>query len=129
MCMDLTIFVMASSDRKSYSNKAVADGALSFYLDHRVSARVAKKTYGLSTYNTFEPGDVQHRLRAHKQFTNAVGDICLGDIFSIILPKVCQSQIRRILSAFLRVIIRKPVFQKIRNFEKVIAVAHLTRLV
>ncbi|KZP02654.1 hypothetical protein FIBSPDRAFT_770389, partial [Athelia psychrophila] len=71
----------------SHVNKAVADGALSFYLDHRVSARVAKKTYGLSTYNTFEPGDVQHRLRAHKQFTNAVGDICLGDIFSIILPK------------------------------------------
>ncbi|KZP25917.1 hypothetical protein FIBSPDRAFT_1041019 [Athelia psychrophila] len=71
----------------SHVNKAVAEGALSFYLDHRVSARVAKKTYGLSCYQPFDPANGQHKKRAHKRFTNAAGIAIIPDFFSIILPK------------------------------------------
>jgi len=71
----------------TYSNKAVAEGALSFYLDHRVSARVAKKTYGVDIYEVVRQNDSQHNQRAHKYFTDAAGHLCVADIFSVILPK------------------------------------------
>jgi len=69
-------------------NKAVADGAVSFYLDHFVSARVAKLSYGVGTSNPFNPNNPEHRKRFHKTFRNVAGLECLSDIFSIILPKV-----------------------------------------
>jgi len=39
-------------------NKAVADGAVSFYLDRRVSVRVAKTTYGVECVTLFEPDNM-----------------------------------------------------------------------
>ena len=74
----------------NHSNKAVADGALSFYLDHRVSARVAKKTYGIQCNDLYDPANGQHRKRIHKQVIDAAGHACVPDFFSVILPKVCQ---------------------------------------
>ncbi|KZP02189.1 hypothetical protein FIBSPDRAFT_771053, partial [Athelia psychrophila] len=71
----------------SHVNKAVAEGALSFYLDRRVSARVAKKTYGFSCSLTLEPGNKQHKKRAYKQFTDAAGNASIPGFFSVILPK------------------------------------------
>ncbi|KAF9234834.1 hypothetical protein BU15DRAFT_78667 [Melanogaster broomeanus] len=48
----------------SQTNKAVAEGAVAFYLDHKVSARVAKFTYGTRCAIEFNRNDEQHRLRA-----------------------------------------------------------------
>ncbi|THU88824.1 hypothetical protein K435DRAFT_761555 [Dendrothele bispora CBS 962.96] len=47
---------------QNYSNKAVADGAVSLYLDHFVTSRIARWHYGIKVYeefNAFDPGHAQ----------------------------------------------------------------------
>jgi hypothetical protein len=69
-------------------NKAVADGAISFYLDHRVSARVAKHTYGIECYTQYDPQDLQHRSRSNTVFTQSSGYRYIPRAFDSILKKV-----------------------------------------
>ncbi|KZP20068.1 hypothetical protein FIBSPDRAFT_932499 [Athelia psychrophila] len=71
----------------SHVNKAVAEGAISFYLDHRVSARVSRKTYGSRCNTVFIPYDPEHQRRSHAMHTSASGENLLPDVFDIILPK------------------------------------------
>jgi hypothetical protein len=89
-----TVMCTPNSGRKDHlpdllrSNKAVADGAISFYLDHRVSARVAKRTYGLECNILYDPEDPQHRSRFRVAFTQASGFRYIPQKFSAILKKV-----------------------------------------
>jgi hypothetical protein len=69
-------------------NKAVADGAISFYLDHRVSVRVAKSTYGLECFTRYKPENPQHRSRLNTVFTQPDGYQCIPKMFDVILGKV-----------------------------------------
>ncbi|KAF7970803.1 hypothetical protein HWV62_22804 [Athelia sp. TMB] len=55
-------------------NKAVAEGAVSFYLDHRVSARVARKTYGSRSSTRFKPHDPEHKQRSHATYGTSVSE-------------------------------------------------------
>ena len=71
-----------------FRNKAVSDGAISFYLDHFVRTRVSKVTYGVFAKDPYDPSDPDHRSRSHRVNTSASGIECIGDVFSIILPKV-----------------------------------------
>ncbi|THU88822.1 hypothetical protein K435DRAFT_830475 [Dendrothele bispora CBS 962.96] len=50
---------------QNYSNKAVADGALSFYLDHFVTSRIARWCYGTMVDVPFDASDPEHVLRKH----------------------------------------------------------------
>ncbi|KAG8918710.1 hypothetical protein FRC02_002157, partial [Tulasnella sp. 418] len=43
--------------------KAAANGAIGYYLDRRVSARIAKWTYGVYMSPQFDPSDKEHALR------------------------------------------------------------------
>lgn len=72
----------------SLRNKAVADGAMSFYLDHRVSARVAKKTYGVKCNTRFDPNDPTHLSRSETNYTGISGYLYLPNKFDTILAKV-----------------------------------------
>jgi hypothetical protein len=72
----------------SLRNKAVADGAMSFYLDHRVSARVAKKTYGVKCNTRFDPSDPTHLSRSKTKYTGISGYLYLPSKFDTILAKV-----------------------------------------
>ncbi|KAF7350599.1 hypothetical protein MSAN_01620000 [Mycena sanguinolenta] len=71
----------------SHVNKAVADGAVSFYLDHFVSVRVSKHTYGLECVTAYLPEDVEHRARLETAVRDAAGDLMLPRMFSPILHK------------------------------------------
>ena len=78
-----------TSVRKNlFRNKAVSDGAISFYLDHFVRTRVSKVTYGVFAKDPYDPSDPDHRSRSHRVNTSASGIECIRDVFSIILPKV-----------------------------------------
>ncbi|KAF9029411.1 hypothetical protein BDZ89DRAFT_1091791 [Hymenopellis radicata] len=68
-------------------NKAVADGAISFYLDHFVSARVANLTYGVGIGITFDCDDPEHLQRSHQTYYDAAGVRCVRGAFSCILEK------------------------------------------
>ncbi|KAF9526170.1 hypothetical protein CPB83DRAFT_837537 [Crepidotus variabilis] len=66
---------------------AVSDGAISFYLDHHVRARVAKVTYGVFSSSRFEEKDPEHLKRIHQKFKSHDGTIMINGGFSVILPK------------------------------------------
>ncbi|KAJ7263612.1 hypothetical protein B0H12DRAFT_1103171 [Mycena haematopus] len=71
----------------SHVNKAVADGAVSFYLDHVVSVRVSKHTYGIECNTAYKFNDVEHLARRTSVFLDAAGDKALPNKFSVILHK------------------------------------------
>ena len=70
-------------------NKAVADGAVSFYLDRRVSVRVAKNTYGVECVTSFDPANIEHLVRSNTKFTGLSGQQYIRNKFTAILAKVC----------------------------------------
>ena len=71
-----------------FRNKAVSDGAISFYLDHFVRTRVSKVTYGHFCNIEYDPNSPDHKLRSDMVFTHHSGAKGLTDFFDIILPKV-----------------------------------------
>jgi len=45
--------------------KAAADGAIHYYIDHYVRARVAKVTYGVGLFDSYDENDPEHQRRKH----------------------------------------------------------------
>ncbi|KAJ7157455.1 hypothetical protein C8R46DRAFT_1178680 [Mycena filopes] len=71
----------------SHVNKAVADGAVSFYLEHYVSARVSKHTYGIECITEYISTNAEHRVRSHTSFQDVAGVLVIPKMFSVILNK------------------------------------------
>ena len=76
-----------------FRNKAVSDGAISFYLDHFVRTRVSKLTYGDFCHIPYDPNDSSHTARVSKTFTSISGSRRISDYFDVILPLVTYSMI------------------------------------
>lgn len=75
----------------THLNKAVADGAVSFYLDHFVTTRVSKFAYGVTCSTEYNPADVEHSSRASSVRFDAVdGTRRLDGVFSALLHKNVQ---------------------------------------
>ncbi|KAJ7578258.1 hypothetical protein C8J56DRAFT_359740 [Mycena floridula] len=74
----------------SHINKAVADGAVSFYLDHFVSIRVSRGTYGVSCDLDYDSSDPEHYDRRKTAQYDEAGNLNLPNCFSVILPKDTQ---------------------------------------
>ncbi|KZT22437.1 hypothetical protein NEOLEDRAFT_1071368 [Neolentinus lepideus HHB14362 ss-1] len=70
-----------------YTNKAVADGALAFYLDHVVSKRVARITYGVEGTRSYDPSKLSHMVRLRKIFVQPSGRRMLPDAYLCIVSK------------------------------------------
>ncbi|KAF9047819.1 hypothetical protein BJ165DRAFT_1527082 [Panaeolus papilionaceus] len=68
-------------------NKAVADGAVSFYLDHLVTARMTKFDYGVETLAHFDLRNPHHLSRADGVVVDSIGRPRLPGSFSTILSK------------------------------------------
>ncbi|KDR67667.1 hypothetical protein GALMADRAFT_257920 [Galerina marginata CBS 339.88] len=75
---------------ESQPNKAVADGAISFYLDHFVRNRVSKFAYGMFGV-TYNPTIKEHKKwrasRGESAIVDTSGVEVFHDCFSIFLPK------------------------------------------
>ena len=80
-------------DQWFISNKAVADGAISFFIDHFVSARVSKFAYGVDIYQKYNPLNHEHSRRKNATFMTAEGYLGIDGIFSVILPQVRDAQL------------------------------------
>ena len=72
-------------------NKAVAEGAVSFYLRNVVSVRIAKVTYGVKCTATFDARNPDHVLRQHSLRTRPSGEISVDGAFKVLLGKVGAS--------------------------------------
>ncbi|KAG5718638.1 hypothetical protein E4T56_gene16515 [Termitomyces sp. T112] len=75
----------------SHLNKAVADGAVSFYLDHSVSVRVSRYIYGTKCCIRYDVNDLEHLARSSSAFLDATeGQLYLPNAFDVILDKDVQ---------------------------------------
>lgn len=70
------------------SLKAAALGALSFYLDHYVEARIARYDFGVRLTMTYNPMSVEHSQRVANCDIGPTGEIKISGGFSTILSKV-----------------------------------------
>jgi len=70
----------------THTNKAVAAGVVSYYLDHFVVGRIVRYTYGTPAAIKYDPSDPEHRKRAHKKYMGITGILQL-DAFSPTLFK------------------------------------------
>ena len=70
------------------SSKAVADGGVSYFIDHVVTARVSKYACGASCGVLYDPANQEHFKRSSQVFRIAGGPLRLPNFFDIILPKV-----------------------------------------
>ncbi|KAJ7511443.1 hypothetical protein B0H11DRAFT_1955116 [Mycena galericulata] len=71
----------------SHVNKAVADGAVSFYLDHFVSARISRYTDGIECLTVYQHNNSEHRARASLTERSADGNMMVPKRFSTIIMK------------------------------------------
>ncbi|KAH9944812.1 hypothetical protein B0H21DRAFT_779339 [Amylocystis lapponica] len=71
----------------SQTSKAVADGAIGFYCDHHVSARMSKFMYGVEYLRQFDGKDEEHVARKHRLFELPSGPKLLPDAFDCILSR------------------------------------------
>ena len=69
-------------------NKAVANGAVCYFLEHFVSARVMKMTYGTQACVDYDRNNAEHIARRGGCFVKPSGRTMLPDGFSSILKKV-----------------------------------------
>ncbi|KAM6493771.1 hypothetical protein JOM56_010132, partial [Amanita muscaria] len=67
--------------------KAVAEGAVSYYLDHYVTTRVARLSYGVMTSHLFNDKNPEHLDRESTKLTQANGKSYIPGIFDTILIK------------------------------------------
>ncbi|KAI6017318.1 hypothetical protein BKA83DRAFT_4326647 [Pisolithus microcarpus] len=68
-------------------NKAVADGGVSYFIDHLVTTRVSKYACGIRCHLRYDSNDEEHRQRSSQVFHDVDGSQHLRNSFSIILPK------------------------------------------
>ena len=98
--------------RNFFRNKAVSDGAISFYMHHIVRTRVSKFTYGTFCQIPYNPNDPDHQSRSHDSYEEDSGEIVIDGVFDIILPKVSC------LLPFLKKYIIKKSFWRIPKFRR-----------
>jgi len=70
----------------THTSKAVAAGAISYYVDRFVVGRLVRYTYGTPSSISFDPSDPEHRKRAQKRYLGITGELWL-DIFTPTLFK------------------------------------------
>ena len=72
----------------SHRNKAVAIGAVSHYVDHFVTSRISKFTYGVACNTAYDPSNAEHRKRSHNTFVNSMGEKRIRGGFATMLTRV-----------------------------------------
>ncbi|KZT22435.1 hypothetical protein NEOLEDRAFT_1180846 [Neolentinus lepideus HHB14362 ss-1] len=68
-------------------NKAVADGAVAFYMDHVVSARMTRTAYGVKGSIRYDPSDLEHIARKQSKYRCPSGSWNLPKAYHCIVPK------------------------------------------
>ncbi|KAI0314645.1 hypothetical protein OF83DRAFT_423660 [Amylostereum chailletii] len=71
----------------SHTNKAVAEGAVSFHVDHYVSSRVAKVSYGTYVVSTYNEEEEEHRRRAKNAYVDLDGRMVVPGGFACTLEQ------------------------------------------
>ncbi|KIK58160.1 hypothetical protein GYMLUDRAFT_228044, partial [Collybiopsis luxurians FD-317 M1] len=86
---DLTALGIEVYRPDTHVNKAVSDGAASFYLDHFVKSRISRFSYGLKIWSPHEASNPEHQIRP-RVLDSVTGEYMVENIFRIILKKGVQ---------------------------------------
>ena len=76
----------------SHRNKAVAIGAVSYYIDHFVTARISKFTYGVPCHLPYDSSDPELVRRFDKSFLDAAEGRRVPGAFRTMLTRVRHAQ-------------------------------------
>ncbi|KAI0750416.1 hypothetical protein C8Q74DRAFT_1309969 [Fomes fomentarius] len=90
-----------------HMSKAVSDGAIGYYLEHLVSSRIARATYGTPVATRFNPFDPEHRKRIDLADLSFSG-IVFEDGFSMLVKKGCPVSDGQEFSEEFGITYRKP---------------------
>lgn len=71
-----------------HRSKAVADGAIGFFCDHHVSARMSRYMYGVEYLREVDTRDPDHVSRQNRMMQLPSGPKLLPDAFDCILARV-----------------------------------------
>jgi len=71
----------------THTNRAVAVGAVSFYVDHFVTGRISKFTYGTLGNARYQPSNPEHVMREHKSWVDPAGNKWVPNRFNTMLPR------------------------------------------
>ncbi|PFH48898.1 hypothetical protein AMATHDRAFT_5370 [Amanita thiersii Skay4041] len=74
----------------AYLNKAVPEGAVSYHLDHCVTSRMSKFSYGIRADEIYDPKNAEHRARESKVICKPNGERRVPDGFTTILAKAVE---------------------------------------
>ena len=74
-----------------YRSKAVADGAIGFFCDHHVSARMSKFMYGVEYLREYDQNNQDHVSRTDRLCELPSGPKLLPDAFDCILARVSDN--------------------------------------
>ncbi|PPQ91153.1 hypothetical protein CVT25_003058 [Psilocybe cyanescens] len=86
----LDIMGIEATRPDSHLNKAVAHGAVSYYVDHRVTTRVAKYTFGVPCGIPYNDENEEHIKRSSLKYQSASGAWYIPGAFDVILPRGTQ---------------------------------------
>ena len=97
--MSYFLCTASSLTLKYRRNKAVAEGAISYYIDHLVSSRVSRFTFGIEVTRPFDSTNEEHLKRLSQAYAAPSGHLRLQGIFSEVLGKVgailvCRQKLR-----------------------------------
>ena len=68
--------------------KAVADGSISYFIEHYVISRVAKLSYLVLVDVLYDPSNDKHRRRIGNVYTKITGEKCVTGALSVVLSQV-----------------------------------------
>ncbi|KIP02230.1 hypothetical protein PHLGIDRAFT_122658 [Phlebiopsis gigantea 11061_1 CR5-6] len=71
----------------NHTNKAVAEGAISYFLTRTVAARVARLTYGTKCVIRYAPQNSDHTLRQDRIAVRPSGNLVVPDHFKVLLER------------------------------------------
>ncbi|KAI5116123.1 hypothetical protein M0805_004503 [Coniferiporia weirii] len=83
----LSLFGISVTCPDGQTAKAVVDGAISFYLDHFVSSRIAGIAYGFGSCPVYDPNNPEHVRRKASTYVLPSGKRMVSGAFSVILRK------------------------------------------
>ena len=86
--------VVYSTGVRSIRNKAVAEGAASYFIQQFVASRIAKYTYGTEVIVDYNEENPEHHLRRGRLRTRPSGRKFVPEGFQVVLSKV-RAQIHR----------------------------------
>ncbi|KAK1234386.1 hypothetical protein PQX77_002424 [Marasmius sp. AFHP31] len=72
---------------RPFTTLTTSEGAISYYVDHIVSTRVSRFTYGINCHIDFDPENPQHVLRNMQVIRSDIGKLELHDSFHTILER------------------------------------------